>query len=310
MTIFKHKTLTALAAFLLTTVGASAQDAQGGVSEQDLLLALITTMIVVSLVSLLLVFTIMVLVRQKRAEQTATTEERATEEVAETATPAFSWTWIKDKLTDAVPVEKENSIDMGHNYDGIRELDNNLPPWWKYGFYLSILFAVLYLGYYHVFSDWSSEQEYVAAMEEHQEIRSAYLARQADMVNEESVSILADATALNAGKQIYQTNCTPCHGADGGGNAIGPNLADEYWIHGGSIKDVFSTIKYGVIEKGMTPWQDILKPLEMQQVASYIMEEIQGSTPADPKEPQGELYAPSEEDAAEPADSTSVAMVN
>lgn len=297
----QYKSALVLAAGLLAFTGLSAQT-EAGITQQDLLMVLVTTMIVISLVALLLVFTILMIVRQRK-EAVETSEETVAETSAETGPARFSWAWINQKLTDAVPVAKESSIDMGHDYDGIRELDNNLPPWWKYGFYVSILFAVVYIGYYHVFNDWSSEQEYVVAMEEHEAIRAAYLARQADMVNEESVTILADASALSSGKTIFQTNCVPCHATDGGGNAIGPNLTDEYWLHGGSVSDVFSTIKYGVIEKGMTPWQDILKPAEIQQVTSYILAELQGSTPAAPKEPQGELYVPEEA----PVDSTTIA---
>lgn len=276
-----------MAAGLLVSTGLSAQSTDSGLTEQDLLMALITTMVVISLVALLLVFTILTLVRQKKAARAG---EGETAEV-----PGFSWKKLGEKLTDAVPVAREAEIDMGHDYDGIRELDNNLPPWWKYGFYVSIVFALCYFGYYQVFGDWSSEQEYIAAMEEHAEIRSAYLARQANMVDEETVTLLSDATALAAGQKIFKTNCTACHAADGGGNAIGPNLTDEYWLHGGSVKNVFTTIKYGVIEKGMTPWQDQLKPTEIQQVASYILSELQGSTPAAPKDPQGERYMPVEE---------------
>lgn len=298
----RNKTAYALAAGLLATTGLSAQTNDSGVTEQDLLMALIATMIVISLVALLLVFTILTLVRQKKAALAADGETAAV-----AASSGFSWKKLGQKLTDAVPVAREAEIDMGHDYDGIRELDNNLPPWWKYGFYVSIVFACFYLGYYEIFGDWSSEQEYITAMDEHEEIRSAYLARQADMVNEETVTILADASTLAAGKKIFQTNCVACHAADGGGNAIGPNLTDEYWLHGGSINNVFTTIKYGVIEKGMTPWQDVLKPTEIQQVASYILSELQGSTPAAPKAPQGELYVPAEEADTE-VDSVSIAL--
>ncbi len=298
----RNKTAYALAAGLLATTGLSAQTNDAGITEQDLLMALIATMIVISLVALLLVFTILTLVRQKRAAL-ATDGETA----AAGATAGFSWKKLGQQLTDAVPVAREAEIDMGHDYDGIRELDNNLPPWWKYGFYVSIVFAFLYIGYYHIFNDWSSLGEYEVAMAEHEEIRSAYLARQADMVNEETVTVLADASALSAGKKIFQANCVACHAADGGGNAIGPNLTDEYWLHGGSVNNVFTTIKYGVIEKGMTPWQDLLKPVEMQQVSSYILSELQGSTPAAPKAPQGELYVPAEE-ADTAIDSVSIAL--
>lgn len=298
----RNKTAFALVAGLLATTGLSAQTNDAGITEQDLLMALIATMIVISLVALLLVFTILTLVRQKRAALAADGETAAAG-----ATAGFSWKKLGQQLTDAVPVARESEIDMGHDYDGIRELDNNLPPWWKYGFYVSIVFSFLYIGYYHIFNDWSSLGEYEVAMAEHEEIRSAYLARQADMVNEETVTVLTDATALAAGKKIFQTNCVACHATDGGGNAIGPNLTDEYWLHGGSVNNVFSTIKYGVIEKGMTPWQDQLKPTEMQQVASYILAELQGSTPAEPKAPQGELYVPAEE-ADTAVDSVSIAL--
>lgn len=298
----RNKTAYALAAGLLATTGLSAQTNDSGVTEQDLLMALIATMIVISLVALVLVFTILTLVRQKKAALAADGETAAAG-----ASAGFSWKKFGQRLTDAVPVARESEIDMGHDYDGIRELDNNLPPWWKYGFYASILYSVLYFGYYEVFGDWSSEQEYIAAMDEHEEIRSAYLVRQADMVNEETVTVLADASTLAAGKKIFQANCVACHAADGGGNAIGPNLTDEYWLHGGSVNNVFSTIKYGVIEKGMTPWQDLLKPTEMQQVSSYILSELQGSTPAAPKAPQGELYVPTVESEV-PVDTVSIAL--
>src|SRR5690606_36947530 len=92
--------------------------------------------------------------------------------------------------------------------------------------------------------------------------------------------------ALEEAKTLYVQNCAACHGADGGGT-VGPNLADEYWLHGGTVQDVFRVIKYGVQEKGMIPWQDKLNPEQIQIVASYILS-LQGTTPASAKEPQGE----------------------
>jgi len=268
-------------------------------SQRSLILLLIATMVVVALVSLVLALSILVLVRQK---STATTVNEAGETVPVESTPLLSWKFIQKKLTDAVPVEEEESIDMGHDYDGIRELDNNLPPWWKYGFYLTIVFAVVYLWYYHVSSDWSSRQEYEVEMAEAAAEKEAYLAKVGNMVDESNVVMLEDAAALAEGKAIYDANCVACHGALGEGG-VGPNLTDQYWIHGGSISDLFSTIKYGVPTKGMISWQAQLKPQQMQQVASYILT-MQGTNPPNAKEPQGDLYVPEGEAAPAEADTT------
>ena len=220
----------------------------------------------------------------------------------EEAKPWFSWRKLERSLTHATPVEKEDAIDLGHDYDGIRELDNALPPWWKWGFYITIGFAVVYFWYYHIYSDWSSADEYQEAMAVAAAEREAYLATRAEQVDENSVTILADASSLASGKEIYETNCVACHGTEGQGG-VGPNFADNYWIHGGSIQNIFSTIKYGVIEKGMIPWQDQLRPQEMQAVASYILT-FQGTNPPNAKEPQGELYVPEADSTASPVDTT------
>ncbi len=189
-----------------------------------------------------------------------------------------------------VPIEKEKDILMDHDYDGIRELDNVLPPWWVAMFYVTIAFGVFYLGYHH-FSDngLSSAQEYELAMEEAQKEVKAYLAKQSDAVDETSVVMLTDATDLGIGESIFQTKCTPCHGLYGEGNSIGPNLTDQYWLHGGGIKEVFSTIKYGVPEKGMISWKSQIRASDMQKVASYILS-LQGTNPPNAKEPQGDLW--------------------
>ena len=130
-------------------------------------------------------------------------------------------------------------------------------------------------------------------MQEAAKVKEAYLAKVAAGVNENNVIALTDASKIAEGEQIYTTYCVACHGAEGQGG-IGPNMTDEYWLHGGDIKDVFKTIKYGVIDKGMTPWQEMLKPQEMQAVASFILT-LQGTNPPDAKGPQGELYAPETE---------------
>ncbi|MDP4763062.1 MAG: c-type cytochrome [Salibacteraceae bacterium] len=213
-------------------------------------------------------------------------------------------------LTDAVPIDQEEDVMTDHEYDGIRELDNNLPPWWLYGFYLSIVVAILYSGYYIVGSGPSSAQEYLAEMDEAETAKTAFMATQTYTVDENNVELLTDAASLAAGAKIFKLNCTPCHAETGGSmpGGVGPNLTDEYWINGGAVTDIFRTIKYGVPAKGMVSWEAQLSPSKIQQVASYI-KSLRGSNPANAKEPQGDLYeeetAASEEAPAEtPADST------
>lgn len=202
-------------------------------------------------------------------------------------------------LTDAVPIEREHEVMTDHEYDGIRELDNNLPPWWVWMFYLTIVFAFVYLIYYHVLPyGMSQEEQYVAEVEQAEADRQAYLAKAKNLVDENTVEFLSDASDLKAGRAIFTELCQQCHAADGGGG-VGPNLTDQYWIHGGSIQDLFKTVKYGVPTKGMISWESQLRPVQMAQVASYI-KTLEGTTPANPKEPQGDLYIPQEA----PADST------
>ncbi len=199
------------------------------------------------------------------------------------------WSRMYKKWTDAVPVEKEKDIMFDHAYDGIRELDNSLPPWWVALFYISIGFAVVYMTYYHFAGIGnSSREQYEIEMEQAEEAVQAYLAKQADMVDESNVVLLTDEEALASGKTIFLESCATCHGNLGEGG-VGPNFADNYWIHGGSIKDLFKTIKYGVPEKGMISWKSQLRASDMQKVASFILT-LQGTDPPNQKEPQGELY--------------------
>ena len=194
-------------------------------------------------------------------------------------------------LTDAVPVEREAEIMLDHEYDGIRELDNNLPPWWLWMFYASIIYAFVYLIYYHVLPyGESQEEEYLSELREAQMVKEAYMATVKDLIDENSVEYLGDIPDIVAGKAIYVANCQACHAPDGGGG-VGPNLTDEYWIHGGSMKDIFRTVKYGVPTKGMIAWESQLSPLQMAQVSSYI-KDLVGTIPAAPKEAQGEVWRP------------------
>jgi len=205
--------------------------------------------------------------------------------------------WYK-KLVGGHPIEEEGEIILDHNYDGIKELDNNLPPWWIYGFYATIVFALVYMVRYHVLGADDQFVEYEIEYAEAAKAIEEYKKNAKDLVDVNTVELLTEASDLKAGKKIFEINCVACHMADGGGG-IGPNLTDEYWILGGGIKNVFNTISEGGrAGKGMIAWKASLKPAEMAQVASYLLQ-FQGTTPANPKDPEGEIWvdesAPSEE---------------
>ena len=215
-----------------------------------------------------------------------------------------SWFW--DKFNAAATIEREKDILLDHNYDGIQELDNSLPPWWKYGFYLTIIIGIIYLYRFHVSHDGLSQQEeFVVEMQKGEEEKAAYLAKSANNIDETSVVLLTDAGSIGEGHEIFEKNCSPCHLADGGGN-VGPNLTDDYWLHGGGIKDIFKSVKYGWQDKGMKSWKDDLSPKQIQQVASFI-KSLKGTHPVTPKAPQGDIYIEaSQGDGKSKADSTKV----
>jgi len=198
-----------------------------------------------------------------------------------------SWFW--DKFNKAASLEKEKDILLDHNYDGIQELDNALPPWWIYGFYLTIFVAVVYIYRYHVSHDGASQQEeFVAEMQQGEEEKAAYLANSSNNVDENTVTFMTDAAEQAQGKEMFVKVCAACHLADGGGS-VGPNLTDDYWLHGGGIKDIFKSIKYGWQDKGMKSWKDDYSPKQIQQLASFVAS-LKGSHPATPKAPQGDIY--------------------
>ncbi len=194
-----------------------------------------------------------------------------------------------NKLNRFKPAEQEADMDLGHDYDGIRELDNRLPPWWLYGFYVTIVIAGIYLWRYHIAETAPlSIKEYEIAMQHAEQEKAAYLSKAANNIDENTVTLLTEPSALDAGKNSFVQMCAACHGKMGEGG-VGPNLTDAYWVNGGSIKDVFKTIKYGRPEKGMKSWQEDFSPVQIAQLASYI-KSIQGTNPPNGKEKQGELY--------------------
>jgi cytochrome c oxidase cbb3-type subunit 3 len=195
----------------------------------------------------------------------------------------------KSFFTKAVPIEKEADVLLDHDYDGIRELDNALPPWWKYGFYITILVAFIYLYLFHVsHTGLSPEEEYQVQNTEAQVQLDSFNAHNKNKVDENNLPII-DAVGITEGGNLYQTNCIPCHGKFAEGGA-GPNLTDYYWIHKGSIKDIYLSVKNGYPDKGMQSWIVKFNPKEVLQLASYI-KTLSGSNPIGAKEPQGELYA-------------------
>ena len=230
--------------------------------------------------------------------------------VSVTAEANISFSWLKttwaslDKkfFTKAAPIEQEADIMLDHDYDGIRELDNALPPWWKYGFYITIFVAIFYILKFEVWhTGMNPTEEYNTEMAEAKAETDAYLASMKENVDEKTV-VMLDAAGIATGKTLYTKTCVACHSPNGGGG-VGPNLTDNYAIHGATIQDIFKTIKYGWPDKGMQAWQSNFSPVEMQQLASYV-KSLVNTNVADGKAPQGDLI---KEDMPVPAaDSTKV----
>ncbi|HQE34105.1 MAG TPA: cbb3-type cytochrome c oxidase N-terminal domain-containing protein [Flavobacterium alvei] len=197
---------------------------------------------------------------------------------------------VSNFLIKPKKVEDEGELLLDHDYDGIKELDNNLPPWWVYLFYICIAFAVIYLVRFEIMGGDNQETELLKEMEQAKKEIAEFKKTAPDLMDEKTVTLLTDAADLAAGKEIFTTNCVACHRADAGGQ-IGPNLTDDKWILGGGIKNVFHTITNGGRDgKGMIAWSKSgLKPKDIQLVASYVLS-LQGSNPKDPKAPEGEVW--------------------
>lgn len=207
------------------------------------------------------------------------------------ARPLSWWKRFLQKVNASVPVEREKEIELDHNYDGIRELDNHLPPWWKWLFNGSIAFAVLYIILYHVTGTLPlAQEEYDRELAQaEQQIREYQASQPKAVIDESTLEYTADAELIENGRKVFLANtCAGCHREDGGGNAIGPNLTDDYWLHGGDVREVFQTIKNGVVEKGMPAWGKSMSPRDVRDVTFFVMS-LHGSNPPDAKAPQGEL---------------------
>lgn len=280
--------LVLIGVMLLMSQGVSAQDIQpvapvvsAGINPW-LLYLFITVIAVELLVILFFAYTVLQLLRVEK-EKAETTVKKPT---------------LLEKLNASVPIEREQDVMLDHDYDGIRELDNNLPPWWKYGFYVSIVFAVVYLIHFHVAGSGKLQvAEYKEQLQTAAAEVEAYKKKAANSVDENNVTVLTDEAALASGKALFTASCAACHGQLGEGG-VGPNLTDAYWLHGGSISDIFKSIKYGWPEKGMKSWERDLGAKQMHELSSYI-KSLHGTNPPNGKEQQGELYEEPKDTAAQ-----------
>ncbi len=196
----------------------------------------------------------------------------------------FKKWWIK--LNSFKSAEQEADIDLGHDYDGIRELDNRLPPWWLYGFYITIVVACIYLYRFHVsHTGASSVQEYETAIAKADIEVKEYLKSKGEAVDENTVTLSTDPGDIAEGKTFFIKSCVACHSEGGAGN-VGPNLTDDYWLHGSDIKSIFKTIRYGI--NAMPQWQNSYSNKQIAELASYV-KSLRGTNPANPKAPQGVL---------------------
>ena len=267
----------------LSSASAFAQaETQTGLSSTDALI--ITTAIVGAIVLFLLIYVIYlvtVLNGILNKKEVLTEYEQAYQEQP-------FW----NKVFQLNPLKLEKQLLLEHEFDGIAELNNPTPPWFMGLFYITIVFGLIYIGIYHVLGDGNIQEteykeEVIAAEKSHEE----YMKKFANSINEDNVEALTDAKALEVGALIYKQNCVACHGEKGEGK-VGPNLTDQYWLHGGSIKNIFHTVTEGVPAKGMISWKKQLNPLQIQQVSSFIVT-LAGTNPPNPKEPQGDLFTPS-----------------
>ncbi len=208
-----------------------------------------------------------------------------------------------EKMLSLKPLSAEKDVELDHDFDGIKELNNPIPVWFNFLFYGTIVVAFIYFLAYHVFDAAPLQaKEYETELKVAEVSKQEYIKKAGNLIDENSVTMLTDNAKIAEGAKVYTAKCAVCHGDKGEGK-VGPNLTDEYWLHGGDVKSIFKTIKYGVPSKGMVAWQNSMNGAQMQELASYILT-LQGTNPAGAKEPQGEKAAGATTSAAA-TDSTS-----
>lgn len=261
-----------------------------GLSNSELLIVALLLFAIVSLFATIAILNALKVMVKERMNPTPFVKYQAPE-------PLDYVEWLKQKnskpniwtkLLSLRPLEEEESMIIPHSYDGIHELNNPVPRWFNVLFYGTMIFAAGYLYYYHIGDGPKQDQEYAAEMEKAVADKKAFLAVAAEKFDENSVKL--DGSLIANGKSVFMANCIACHGEHGQG-IVGPNLTDEFWLHGGSINDVFKTVKYGVPAKGMASWEKNLSSKNIAEVVNFIMS-LQGSKPANAKVPQGEKYEP------------------
>lgn len=267
--------------FMCLTFSGMAQTVEASttnVSFHQIMLAIIIALF--GFVMILLVFTLKTVVDLLKREQLGVTEVAPKEEERST--------W--EKLLDLKPLAAEKEIELDHDYDGIKELNNPIPFWFNLLFYGTILFGFVYMLVYFVFDAAPLQaKEYEAELAKAKIEKEEYVKRAGNLVDESNVVMLTDAAKIAEGASVYTSKCAVCHGEKGEGK-VGPNLTDEYWLHGGDIQSVFKSIKYGIPSKGMVAWQNSMNGAQMQQLTSYVLS-LQGTNPPGAKDPQGEKVA-------------------
>ena len=186
--------------------------------------------------------------------------------------------------------ETRDQVIQGHKYDGIREYDNPMPGWWVWLFWGTIIFSVVYFLGIRVFGFVDTYEEDLAeSLADLEATRAAYAEANPtfDVDAASLAQFVEDPAHVEAGAAHYAAQCASCHGQQGQG-LIGPNLADNYWIHGNSNVDIYNVITDGVIAQGMPPWESVFSPEERAELVAYV-QSLQGTDPPNPKEPQGEL---------------------
>lgn len=278
--------------FLLTGVYAQEAEAAATVAEEPSIISQIPLDIwfgfLVILIELAVLFFLLPLESRLFNENE---KEAVAEAKAEGRKYISKKAWWK-RLINAFGVENTEEdiekLDLHHDYDGISELDNSIPAWWTWTFIGTIAFAIIYLIRFFITGGIPDQINELAMANKQEEIRmEEYLAKAGGLIDENNVT-MQDAAGIAKGKIVFDKNCVACHGPEGGGG-IGPNLTDDYWLHGGKINEVFFTIKYGVPEKGMKSWKDDFSPEQIAQLASFV-KSIHGTNPAGGKEPQGEKF--------------------
>lgn len=282
--------------FCMPTLAFGAAAADSATSNVSFL----NTLLLVALLFVAFLLVILILVLLKLSKSLFQTEEQK----------AYSEEFGKQSMWEQIfnlnPISYEQKLLIEHEYDGIKELNNPTPPWFNFLFYSTILFGVLYLLAFHVvgigkFQDDEYKEEVAIAEAKHEELLKKF----ANSVNENNVTQLVDKQALHEGSEIFVKNCVACHGKQGQGG-VGPNLTDNFWIHGAGLKNVFKTVTNGVPQKGMIAWSKQLNPLQIQYVSSYVLS-LKGTNPANAKKAEGiEVKADSSQATS---DSTATAQI-